>query len=461
MSKIKLLINSKTKNLLIFLLLIAVAFLLRSWHYAYFPIGGETADENAWTLLGSSLIQEGTPASWSYFSAYDNYHYIEGVYNAPIVRPDLDHPPLFSLLPGTAHSLKADWLAAPSLKVIRLPLVILGAINVGIFWLVLRQVFTQKWALVGTSLFLTIPSLVFGSRLVVAENLLVTWILLTLLIIFNKSSLTKQNRWTGWLLALFSAAAVLTKVSGLIIPASLFIYGLLIKQPKITKIAGIGGLLGASLFALYGAIYNWPLFLAVLTDQSARQLGLATLQNRLFLNPALVRHPFFDGWKVLGLFASFWLLVQPTKNKKLLLVHLFTIFSLLFIGLTVGEDTFHGWYDFVLWPSLIISSTALLQTIWQTKNGLLVGLVWLLLLPSLRLALMFSDNYADLGNWLMRGIVLIGFLPLGWQALNRQNLIRKTMLVLFVILLTANLTSILSITHEAYWLQADFFGSLL
>ncbi|HEX9817670.1 MAG TPA: glycosyltransferase family 39 protein, partial [Patescibacteria group bacterium] len=165
-------------------MVITVSLFLRWWNYAYFPVGGETADEYAWTMLGASLIQEGAPASWSYFSAYENYRYVEGIFDAPIVRPALDHPPLFSLLPGAAHSIKSFWLDSPSLKVIRAPLVILGAVNVGIFWLVCRQIFTKKsWAIVGSILFMTIPSLVFGSRLVVAENLLVTWILLALLLI--------------------------------------------------------------------------------------------------------------------------------------------------------------------------------------------------------------------------------------------------------------------------------------
>jgi hypothetical protein len=439
------------------LVMVGLAFVLRWWNYAYFPVGGETADEYAWTLLGSSLIQEREPSSWSYFLAYKDYHYLEqevdGEEKAPIVRPAFDHPPLFSLLPGAAHSLKSFWLDSPSLKVIRAPMVLLGAVNVGFFYLVCRQIFVRnRWTVVGTSLFLTIPALVFSSRLVVAENLLITWILVTLLLVFSK-----QRRWTMPALIAVSALAVLTKIAGLIIPASLLTFGLLTKQPKLSKAAVWGGVLGIGLFAIYGAIYNWPLFLDVLASQSTRQLGLATLQNRLFLNPALVRHLFFDGWKMLGLFASFWLLAQPKKNKQELLVLIFTVISLLFVSLTVGESTFHGWYDFILWPSLVISTTLLGKTIWETKNGLLFGLVWLLLLPGLRLSLVFSESYDELSNLTFRLITLIGFLPLFWQLVSRPTWIRKTMLLLFIVLLTSNLVSVYFLTHDAYWLQADFF----
>lgn len=440
---------------------VVAALLLRSWHYANFPVGGETADEYAWTLLGASLIQEKAPASWSYFPAYENYHYVEGVYDAPIVKPVFDHPPLFSLLPGIAQSLKADWLTPPSLKVIRLPLVILGALNVGIFWLVAQKIFSKKWAVLGTGLFLTIPSLVFGSRLVVAENLLVTWILLALLIVFQPTAGNRQHRWTMPLLILINLAAVLTKIAGFILPVSLIAYGLLSHRTKLAKAAAIGAVLGAGLFAFYGAIYNWQLFLAVLTDQSTRRLGLATLQNRLFLNPALVRHIFFDGWKVLGLFSGFWLISQTEKFKKMLLVPLLMVVTLLFIALTVGENTFHGWYDFILWPSLIISLTALLQQLWQTKNGLLFALVWLLLLPNLRLFFIVSGNDQALNNWLIRGLVVLGFLPLAEEIFHRQKLINKTIGLLLIVLLLVNIANIFLIDQQTYWLQAAFFEPVL
>ena len=100
----------KLKEKILLVLILATAFFLRVWRYYDFPVGGETADESAWTLLGASLIQERVPASWSYFLPYENYHYVEGLFDAPIVRPALDHPPLFSLVPGTAHSLKSFWL---------------------------------------------------------------------------------------------------------------------------------------------------------------------------------------------------------------------------------------------------------------------------------------------------------------------------------------------------------------
>lgn len=53
------------KKFFMFSAIILRAFFLRFYNYTSFPIGGETADESAWTYLGSSLIQEGQPTSWS------------------------------------------------------------------------------------------------------------------------------------------------------------------------------------------------------------------------------------------------------------------------------------------------------------------------------------------------------------------------------------------------------------
>lgn len=444
----------KIKEILLFLLIVGGALLLRVWRYEYFPIGGETADESAWTLLGASLIQERIPASWSSFSAYQNYHYLEGIYNDPIVRPVLDHPPLFSILPGTAHSLKSDWLAAPSFKVIRLPLVLLGALNVGLFWLVAGRFFTRKsWAMVATILFMTIPSLVFGSRLVVAENLLVTWTLAVLWL-----STGKVSRSTGWLLIGVSVAAVLTKMTGLIIPVSLVVYGLMTKKKTMVRSGWLGGLLGLGLFALYGAVYNWQLFVAVFATQAARELGLATLQNRLFMHPTLVKHVFFDGWKIAGLFAAVAMLTKNALDKKWLLVQLLTVVSLLLIVFSVGESTFHGWYDLALWPLLVLSLTALLQEIFAANNGLLFGLLWLLLLPAVRLGLVAADQYLQLSNLAIRAIVLAGFLPLGWQVFGYKRLMKITLAILLLVLIVSNVIPVFSLTHETYWEQASFFA---
>jgi hypothetical protein len=220
--------------------------------------------------------------------------------------------------------------------------------------------------------------------------------------------------------------------------------------------AGIGGAAaGLAAYALYGALYNWELFTALIFTQSARELGLATLQNRLFLNPVLVKHIFFDGWKLFGLFAAAAAFIK--QDKKLLLSQIVLAVSLLFISLTVGESTFHGWYDFVLWPGLIVAIAAVFREIYVSRQGIWLGFAWLLLLPALRLALVFTGFYEDLPLFFIRGLIGVGWLPFGFLLLGKKQWFRPALVFLLLALITANIITVLTVSHEAYWTQAAFF----
>ena len=150
-------------HILIIVGILLVAFVLRAHQYYEFPIAGETADEYAWTYLGSSLIQDGQPSSWSYFGPYQpDYVYQHRENEAPIVRPALDHPPLFSFLPGLAHSLRSNWIEPASIKVVRAPLIILGTLNVLLLYFVSRKLFSKPYyRLLATAIYATAPTILY------------------------------------------------------------------------------------------------------------------------------------------------------------------------------------------------------------------------------------------------------------------------------------------------------------
>ena len=125
--------------------IIFLGLFLRAYRYPEFPIAGETADETAWTMLGSSIIQVGEPISWSYFGSYKNYIYKDnGDSKAPLVKPVLDHPIIFSLIPGFFHSLKNSWDQIPSMKLIRLPMILIGTANIWLLYLVAQKIFKER-----------------------------------------------------------------------------------------------------------------------------------------------------------------------------------------------------------------------------------------------------------------------------------------------------------------------------
>jgi 4-amino-4-deoxy-L-arabinose transferase-like glycosyltransferase len=433
------------KNIFIILVLI-LGLSLRAYKYWEFPVAGETADEYAWTLLGASLIQDQQPSSWSFFGAYQDHIYYESLFNAPIVRPVLDHPPLFSLIPGTMHSLTGNWLRMPSIKVIRLPMIFLGVLNIYLLFLLTKKVFNRKIANIASLIYAVAPIFVFSSRLIVAENLLITWFLLSAILLL-KSKINLK------LLVLLCILAILTKLSGLILPAGLIIFGLLNKEKKVLK-AGFWGLLVSLIILLiYASIYNLPLFLSVQFGQASRDLGLATLQNRFFLHPALATKIFFDGWIMLGLFSSFALILS-NENKKLSFIKIIFILSLFFIVLTSGEQTFHGWYNYLIFPILSLSTAWLFSKIYETKNSLLASFSWLMLIPVIRIFLKNINLLPDLNTLVIRIIILLGLAPLGLKIINKERVAFK---ILFITLLTFAILAVFSINDVSYWETDQFF----
>jgi 4-amino-4-deoxy-L-arabinose transferase-like glycosyltransferase len=440
-------------------LILILALGLRIFNYVNFPIGGETQDESAWTFLGASLIQEGQPTSWSYFSPYsEKYIYSEREDESPLVRPDLDHPPLFALLPGLAHTLKNDWQTFPSLKLIRLPMVLLGMVNVGLLMILAGRYFKkEKFIYLAGLIYATAPTFVFGSRLVVGENLLITWTLLALIAL----SWEKFKYRCGTLIVL-GAVAILTKVSGVVIPISILIYGLMSGDKK-ASLSGLVGLVGGILlFGLYGAFYNFGLFWEILSSQAGRDLGLATLQHRLFLHPGVVEKIFFDGWLVLGLIASVFLMARKSlKNKsdKFLSLNVFIVFNLLFILATSGENTFHAWYDYMLYPLFVIAIVNLLKTIFAQRNYLLLGAVWVIMLPLFKVGFVHAGVYEKIPALLMRIVMGLGFVPLLLGFLKLKDLAYKYMWLIILLLVLANIGVILVFNQVSYWeMDAGFRG---
>jgi len=444
-------INIVFKKNWILLVILIVGLSLRSYRYAEFPIAGETADEVAWTMLGASIIQEGQPTSWSYFGSYKDFIYQDnGEGKAPWVRPTVDHPPLFSLIPGFLHTFKNSWDQIPSMKLIRFPLVIIGTLNVLLLYLVAQKIFREKKIVyLATLIYAVVPTFVLSSRLVVAENLLTTWMLLAIYLV--KSKLKYRNLF----LILVSIAAILSKVSGLIIPLGIILYGWQSQSKKILTSGLVGFLLGEGSYLFYGALLNWQLFLEVNLSQAGRDLGLATLTNRLFLHPTIVAKTFFDGWIILGLLAVVaWFLVEP---KKYLIIKIYTVLWLAFIAATAGEQTFHGWYDYPLYPLLALSAAWFIHYLITRKMYWLVWLSWLLVLPTIRLALVFSNQYINVSNLIMRGIMGLGALPLGFSFIKKEKLAQKSMIVLGGVLLVAAIVVTLTINDRSYWEMDTFF----
>lgn len=440
---------SKTNILLASIFILG--FFLRFYHYPQFPVAGETMDEYAWTFLGSSLIQTGEPVSWSHFKEYQNFevfHFQQADFK--MVKPVMDHPPLFSFLPGTFHLIKSEvWRATPSISAIRLPMIFLGTLNLFLFYLVAKNYFKGKYLYLAVTLYASIPSFVFASRLVVAENLLVTWMLITLILLNQK--LTKTFYYLLFLISIF---AVLTKVSGIIIPLIIFVFGLKDRNFSLVICSTMGAAAGWIIFMGYGYVYDWQLFTSLIFAQSSRDIGLATLTNRLFLHPVAIEKFMVDGWLTFSVVALLSLFFK--KEKKWQLLQISTMIILGFIALFVGENTIHGWYDFLLFPIYSICIVQLIKVIFKNENYLLFGFIWLMILPIFRE--LFTHLKIDYLPF-VRPVIIVSAVPFIVNLASRKWS-RRFAWLLVLLLIIVNILVVINYDHVVYWENDVFFNPI-
>lgn len=436
---------------------------LRGWRYAEFPVAGETQDEVAWTLLGASLLQKGEPTSWSYFSSYERKETVTwGENTFALVSPVLDHPPLFSLLPGLAQTLRgAEWNALPSVKLIRFPVVLLSIVNLGLGLWWLKGVFARQPVaqFIASAIWATVPSLVFLSRLVVSENLLITWMLSSFIVAQYAGK--RSFRTLKWVLFVTQFVFPLTKVSGIILAGANVLFWW--QQDRRYFRWAIGGLVaGVGALLAYVAFYDWNLFWAIQAEQSARNVGFLSLLNTQVWSKSLVAKEFADAFPTISLWLTFaWLWQRQAAKSTDRASHLaayFFIANLGFIALSVGEQTIHGWYRLPFWPVYALVWGIMMEQLWEKKSGIGVAALWLLLAGQLRLGLLtiwelglreWQSTASKMWHSVAGLIVLAeayGFRPKVWRMIWKY-----LALTLVIIVLLSNITTIVRMKPVILW----------
>ncbi len=431
------------------ILVVFFGFFLRSIHYGSFPALIETADERAWAWLGSSLIIDHQPTAWSEFPAYKKYQavYQPLPHHAPLVRPFLDHPPLFSFIPGSMHLLQAQhWTDFPSQKAIRFPMLFIGTFNILLLGWLLKLYFPNKKDelinLLTTLTFASLPLIVFSSRMALADNLLATFSLVALI--------SLKKRWFKilWLVIIL---AVLSKVQGAFIGGGLMIYFWLLKEKKLVVFSFISLLCGFFLFWLYGAYFNQALFFRILFGQSSRHTGLVTLLHRFLFHPTLTSHLWPTFTKALLFTSGLVIIFQSKLTKKdnylpaaSLIVGFFAL-SLL----AVGETNINGWYEYAIYPVMFLGIRSLLEFIYKRANPLLVISFWFLaMLPLMRVALVAGLNSPNVNpHW----VVILTILPfVSLLKPTNKKLNQGVFYLGFAILVIASGVTIITLTQGDY-----------
>src|SRR5690348_4948958 len=133
--------------------ILIIALFLRAYHINTWPRLGATFDEYAWTWLGMSLIQGHAPSSWSYHPQYQGHRkfVIYQHTNFWIVKPYLEHPPLFGLVAGSFALLNhTKGMFDLSIDKIRPLALILGIVSVLAVFLLVREVYSIDLAIISS-----------------------------------------------------------------------------------------------------------------------------------------------------------------------------------------------------------------------------------------------------------------------------------------------------------------------
>lgn len=441
----------KKHSLIISILLITfLAFILRFHNYALFPAHDATADEKAWTWLGASLLTEAQPTSWSLFHSYEKgYIYQERGNSAPLVRPALDHPPLFSLIPGAFHLLSGQKIYdLPSQVAIRLPMVLIGTFNVLLFALLAHRLTDKKTAFLVSLLFASSPLVVASSRLVVADNLLASLVLIVALLFTLK-------RPRLLLLMLASALAILLKVQGAFLGAGIALYFFAEKKYQSTAMIFASMFLAMGMFALYGAYFNGDLFMAIFAEQSSRAIGLTTLIHRFFFYPSLAAEIWPTAEKSILFVLAVVMVIYKHQDKFFRILGSILLAFLVVAVAAFDETNINGWYEYALFPILFICIMPVIKFILENLSKPAIWLLWLLfslpLLKMLAVNLGQLEPFSPLVRKLLPLIGGVAYLP--WSKSWQKVITWGFLLGLIVLQITASWTlSSQAYSHQLYLL---------
>ena len=415
-------------------LVVILAFFLRNHNLYTWPREGATFDEYAWTWLGINLIQKQTPISWSSQPQYTNREHL--IYRGArffLVKPYLEHPPVFGLVAGGFALINgARDMYDIDIRTIRPLAVILGLTSIVLVFLLAKDLYDRKTALIASILYATIPTVVVGSRIVQNENFFIPMWLLALL--FTSKYLKSKSSPYRNLAVVICGLLILSKIPWIAAAGSIVLIFLYLKKYRdLFKFVSIVIPIGL-LYLIYGFYFGSKLFLDLWGLQLNRYDISFTSIYALFQKPWLVDRFYLDGWIYFGWFAFLILLIDIKKHY----VIIFALLSYFVVFLTgIPDEAGHGWYRYPFYPFLIISIALFIKD-YFIKNPILTFLFLVLVGTTL-----FQNTWTQAFgfSYFIFRLIIIGwslsliplFLPFK-PILKISRLASYSWLVLFVLL---------------------------
>lgn len=354
-----------------------------------FPAPRATNDEYHYAWAGLSLLETGRPTSWSYMA--DEKYQLAQIPWTPhplvLVRPALDHPPLFSLLCGLAARLagahRVDVQSTGSQSAffyevdmgrLRHLSLLLYAASFFLLFQCSRYAFGTQAGLLACVFYGFTAHIVFHQRLLVTENLTTALMLGNILAVQLFCLGTMSRRWFCVVTVLTTACAMLCKLVAVsqvpVIMGLLVLYGR--RRELLYPLAGL--LVGGILYALYGVLEGWQPFLSCLRLQSGRFEGFWALQTLItrmkIVHDNQLSAVLFAGW--IGAFALLMMRnVGPMASALPVYLLAFAFFA--------PASAIYGWHAVPMYPFLCMALAVITRTAFESLEPLLVLLFYVLL----------------------------------------------------------------------------------
>jgi 4-amino-4-deoxy-L-arabinose transferase-like glycosyltransferase len=339
--------------------LVVAALVVRLLTYMSLPHNINN-DEFEWGWAGQSLLLHGHPSSWSYLDGYPP----GGVMPNPVTHVLLpwqprwvDHPPLFAALVGLFALLAGETSpSSVSLSVIRLVPVLCSVTCVWLVYLLVRAHLGRPVAFVAAALLAFTPVAISASALVEAEWLLAVFLLGALLLV------GRRDRAGIAALVALCLLAPLVKVTGVLVPVSVCLVLLFARRWRLALAVAAAGAVGSGLVVAWGALVDWPAYLATMQAQLARH---ATPSSPFAFLMSLSsgygnRVPFRDPvWYagLLGVLVAAVVCAGRRRWREAVFILPVVAMSVLMLAVAPGKVTqWNGWYRLAIYPLVYVGA---------------------------------------------------------------------------------------------------------
>ena len=407
--------------------ILIAATILRFHDYSLAPVFHDNQDPLQFAWAGLTLITKHSPYAWEIFKSYKyDYVLVANGSQYTITHPWLSHPPLFSLLVGGwAYLLGARELTDITAQMIRPVAIVLGLVSMWLGYILGRRVLGTRAALIGVVLLAVSPGAVLLGREVETEALMAPLFLASLLMIHRLQTGEGGRIAMGVLLAC-CVLLPLTKVTGVVVAGALAVTLLATGRWKLAGATLLAGAAGFGLFAAYGALFDFQLWLAVLNEwrDTHRHGVMAGLE--FITDNAGVGRAFRDGWWHLGWIALGAIMLRARSGPGVLLLAWPVVAyaaGIALLGDVLVQGRF-GWYRIVLYPVLYAAVGAFAWA--GIKRPSLPGLLLLLVLGGATAAVMMPGHLWEPSPYVLAGVVGAALLPAAIMLWRRTSTLWPT-----------------------------------